>query len=282
MASLIVGIALFKTPKNTKLTTYLYPYSYVSKIESKDTINIKLLIDNKKSYFLDKDKITNSYIGGLDGKIKLNVNSIDASDTKIRIKGNDYFLVNYYFDVDLNVDSEYELFINKAYLYLTLANGISTNIYIGSFSYYKYEDTIDKISITNLKAINNKQGQDGFYGIIAGIRNLSHTDIIINDIKLLDGNIKNITFKTIDSIESANYEDYFSTLDFQNSITLKKDDITYIAATFDADTNLMYPASEIGLKISTDAGNYYIEKFTFYKLNYLDTSSLNFTIYEYK
>lgn len=281
MSIALIGIAVFKSPKKTKVSAILYPYNLVSKVESSDTIDIKLLINNKKSYFLDKDKITNAYLSGIEGKLKLVPSSISLSDVTMKIKGDDYYLVHYNFKIDASIESNYELYLSKAYLYMNFGGTLSTNIYIGSFSYYKYEESIDKIGITNLKAITEKEGKSGFFGCLIGLRNITNADININNIKILDENIKNIKYQVIDEIkDSTKYEDYNIT-SYSDNITLNKNSLTYIALEFDSSNTLMMPVEEAGLAINTSVGTYIIENFVFYKQNILNIKDYEFTIYEY-
>ena len=281
MSIALIGIAIFKRPKKTKLSAILYPYNLVSKVENSDIIDIKLLINNKKSYFLSKDKITNAYLSGIEGKLKLIPSNISLSDVTMKIKGDDYYLVHYYFKIDANIESNYELYLSKAYLYMNFSDTLSTNIHIGSFSYYKYEESIDKIGITSLKAINEKDGQSGFFGCLIGLRNITNSDININNIKILDENIKNIKYQIIDEIkDSTKYEDYDSAY-YETNLTLNKNSILYIMLSFDSSSALMMPVEEAGIMVDTNVGKYIIENFVFYKQNILNIKDYNFTIYEY-
>ena len=281
MSIALIGIAIFKGPKKTKVSAILYPYNLVSKVENNDTIDIKLFVSNKNSYFLNKDKITSAYISGIEGKLKLVPIEIVLSDVKMKIKNEDYYLVHYYFKIDASIDSNYELYLSKAYLYMNFSNEMTTNIYIGSFSYYKYEESIDSIGITNLKVINEKEGKTGFFGCLIGLRNITNADILINSIKILDENIKNTKCQVIDEIkDSTKYEDYISSIKPEDA-NISANGVTYIMLSFDEASKLMMPVEEAGLKVDTNVGTYFIENFVFYKQNILNAKDYDFTIYEY-
>ena len=281
MSIALIGIAVFKRPRKTKVSTISYPYNLVSNLENEDIVDIKLLINNKKSYFLDMNKISNAYISGIEGKLKLIIKEICISDVKMKIKNEDYYLVHYYFKIDTNIDSNYELFISKAYLYLNFSNELSTNIYIGSFSYYKYENSIDSIGLTNLKAINEKNGKSGFYACLMGLRNITNSSVSIENIKLLDENIKNIKIYKIDEIkDSTKFEDYDIGVE-ENNILIPANTVAYLMLSFDESSKLMMPVEEAGIKIDTNLGSYIIENFVFYKQNILNAKDYDFTIYEY-
>ena len=283
MFALILGIALFKKTSKLKVSAYTYPYNYLSNVSEKDNIDIKILVNNKNSYFTNKDKINNGYISGKEGKIKLNIKEINIEKNPITIKDDKYYLFHFLFEIDLNVDSSFEIFIEKAYLYLNYSNDLSTNIYIGSFTYTKYNENNNHLSITSLKAINNKANIDGFYGCVMGIRNISNHDIIINGIDLLDGNINNIKYIQIDKIEdSTKYEDYFKNNNYLDTVTIEKDGIIYLAITFDANVKTMFSIEGIGIRIKNNENDYYLDKFIFYKVNNYDIKDFDFTIYEYK
>ena len=282
MSLALIGFALFKGREKIKVSALTYPYSYVSKVNNNDVIDIKLLINNNDSYFTRMEKIESAYISGIEGKMKLNIEKIEISDKKTKIKDDDYYLVHYYFNIDAKFDSNYYLFIKKAYLYLTYSNGTSTNIYIGSFTYVKYDDNYQDLSISSLKAINSKAGNDGFYGILIGIRNNKDELININSIELLDGNIKDVKMKIVDDITSSEYNDYFNDLNYVNKVEINNFGQLYLAISFEYDDNLVFPPSNIGLKINLNDASYYLDNFPFYTKTSLDLSKYDLIIYEYK
>ena len=283
LSIVLIGIALFHNNDEIKVSAYTYPYNYLSNINDKDNIDIKILVNNKKTYFTDKDKISHAYIGGREGKLKLNIKEISIEESKIKIKDEDYYLCHFIFEVDINLDSSYELFVEKAYLYLDFVNEKNANIYIGTFSYTKYHENNPNISITSLKAINNKEGNNGFFGCLMGIRNISNNNIIIDDIELLDGNIYNIKYIKINEIkESTKFEDYFDTDEYLEDVELKKDDVLYLAISFDYNKSTMYNIEGLGIRIKSNEIDYYLDKFIFYKINNINVKDTEFNIYEYK
>ena len=232
----------------------------------------------------DINKISSAYISGNEGKIKLKIQEIKLTNSKIKIKDSSYYYVHYYFKIDLNIDSSFELKINKAYLNLSFTNDKQANIYIGSFSYYKYQSSNENIAITNLKAITSKKNEEeGFYGFVLGIRNLSNNMINIFDIELLDTNIKKLYIKEIDSTHlNYSYDDYFDDDNYINEININKDDVKYFAVSIEYnDNDLMFPIEGAGIRLKIEDNDYIMEKFTFFKINKLNISN-NFIVYEYK
>lgn len=282
MSLALIGFAFFKGREKIKVSALTYPYSLVSKIDNNDKIDIKLLINNDDSYFTRHEKIESAYISGIEGKIKLNIDNIEFSDKTIKIKDEKYYIVHYYFDIDNKFDSNYYLFINKAYLYLNFSNNVNANIYIGSFTYVKYENNYEDISLSNLKAITEKDTNDGFFGILIGIRNNQDQIIKIKSIDLLDGNIKNIKMKIINKIDSSEYNDYFNDLNYINNVEIDKFGQIYLAISFEYDNNLIFPPSNIGMKINLGDKSYYLDNFPFYNKTSIDLSKYELNIYEYK
>ena len=60
LSIVLIGIALFHNNDEIKVSAYTYPYNYLSNINDKDNIDIKILVNNKKTYFTDKDKISHA------------------------------------------------------------------------------------------------------------------------------------------------------------------------------------------------------------------------------
>ena len=86
MVVLLIGIALFKMPSKIKVSAYTYPYNVVSSTTTQDSIDIKLFVNQKNCYFTNKNKITSAYIGGKEGKIKLSIEDILITNSKVEIK----------------------------------------------------------------------------------------------------------------------------------------------------------------------------------------------------
>lgn len=285
-----VSIFFFKKSNNIQVCAYTYPYSVVSSVDVIDDIRIEVLINSKDSFFSNINNISSSYLISDDGMLNLSIKRIDDSADKISYKNIDFYVYNYIFTINFSPSSNYELLLKDVKLGLNFTNGLNSEILIGSFSYYKYLDNKNDITISTLKTISKQDNFDSdFYGFQIGIRNINEEEIIIKNIYLLDTNINSCQVCLIDEIEDISLNAIFHNklqLNYQNLDT-KIMNLEIIRLAFKLEySNYEYSEGlrSVGLKIvyliDGIENVYYFEKFTFFQTNYypIDYSLI---IYEY-
>ncbi|MFA6842937.1 MAG: hypothetical protein WCR33_00880 [Bacilli bacterium] len=292
---LLAGILFFKKPKDLSVTIFTKPYNISSECETTDYLSVNILINQQDTYFTSLDKINSSYLQDNYGNsIKLVIVNINLEDNDYTIYDKVYYNYTYKFKVDFCVNSDYELYMEKAVLSLNYANNLHSKINIGSFSYYKHLPNAERMSTNYLAAVTNSDNGTGLWGVKLGLRSMSREDITIKNLKFLDGTIersevikgenKDITninscipsYPTIDGVKELNYTlEYNTPLYFTIGINYLKN-------------NFILPLNCFGIRVKyiymENYYYYYITPFMFYKSTYfrIPFEELEMITYAYK
>lgn len=199
ISAVILSISFIKTSSDSyKVTTIKTSYNITSTIKEKDEIVIPIYSNNKKCDLVDIKKVANCYIcdSSEENSFLLTLNRIEEGENTLQINQEEFYEYNYYFSINNNINSEYNLSIEKAYLKIILKEK-EIKMFIGSLSYYKilsYGDEYKSLDLVSLKAIVNELDEEkSIVGVVIGLRNNSTTPITVNNINLLDINLKAAT-----------------------------------------------------------------------------------------
>ena len=202
---ILIALALFATTfsviylsrgsETYKVTTIKSSYNVLSLTTETDEIVIPLYSNNKKCDLVNKDKVANCSICDLgeDNVFKLELNEVYPSGNILQISGEDFYEYNFRFTFKGEFKEELKATIEKAYLKIEMKEK-EIKLCIGSLSYYKvlnYNDENNSLDLVCLKAIVNELDEEkSIVGVVIGLKNNSKSDLTINNINLLDINLK--------------------------------------------------------------------------------------------
>lgn len=269
-----------------KITSIKTAYNILSTIEEEDEIMIPLYSNTKKSDVIQSSKISKCMLCDKDEEnvFKLKLKAIKEGDNILSISGEEFYEYDYYFTFVTNFNDEIVSNIDKVYLKLELAEK-EIKMMIGSLSYYKvlsYSDDYNFMDLVCLKAIVNEIDENkSIVGVVMGLRNNTDKELNINNISLLDINLKT-SLSEIKVIEDVpNSTDNISTLLGYEYDYLYLNDINSLDIKISSqDTKyLLIPLKKVG-EISTNRfglkidynyqgkdKSYYIDDFLYFKSN---------------
>ena len=285
-AILLMVMFVDKKSASYKVTTIKTAYNITSTIDEKDEIVIPIYSNSKKTDLIDVKKVANCYICDLDeeNSFLLSLNHIDPGDGVLRINQEDFYENNYYFSIENGINSEYSVSLEKAYLKIILKER-EIKMCIGSLSYYKilsYGDAYNWLDLVSLKAIVNELDEEkSIVGVVMGLRNNSNKNITINDINVLDINLKASTseIKVIDEVPKSS-DDISQLLGYRyNPKEITSSDLLDIVINGNDTIYLLVPIKKIGeiytnrfgLQINylhlDEEQIYYLDDFLYFKSN---------------
>lgn len=279
-----------------KITTIKKAYSFVSKFQEYEYINVPIFVNHKTNYYTDIKKIEETSLidKNEENLVKLDLQKIESLNEIIKIDGEKFYL--YHFKFKIIEENNFEF--KDAYLKIDYINE-SVKINIGSFSYYKvpyYGESDEIISITNLKAIVNEVDQTkSIVGIVLGIKNKSKKSINIVDAIPLDTNFSSSISEIVELEEIPNSSEKIDELlgykyDYINfsetikpNISIDDEEVKYI----------LIPLKKVGKYLSNDFGleidflyennikKMFIDNFIYFSgINNIKYNDLEILIYE--
>lgn len=282
-----LSIILFSKGSDTyKLTTIKSSYNILSLVDEKDEIVIPIYSNSKKCDIVDKKKVGNcSICDNLEDNVfKLSLNDITPSGNVLKISGEDFYEYNYHFTFLAEFGDETRSLLDKAYLKIEMKEK-EVRLCIGSLSYYKvlnYGDGFDTLDLVCLKAIVNElDDEKTIVGVVLGLRNNALTNVTLQNINLLDVNLKasNGEIKIISDVPSST-SDINSLLGYEYNIDgLSVDKDLDIKIDSTEVKYLLIPLKRIGeiytnrfglqidYDINGDARTYYLDDFLYFTAN---------------
>ena len=191
----IITIILLFVPTKTKNIRFLYykkNYNLSSNINNNDYLNIEILINDKKSYFIDKKQIIHSYLTDKDlsSIIDLEIVDIISSDENIKYKGEMFYTYSLVFKVLFKTDTFTEWYIKGAKLMIGYNGNKNYSIDIGNFTLIKLEKQENYITIASVKPLLSKVGKNKYMtGLILGIRSTFNNEYFLKSIRILNEGI---------------------------------------------------------------------------------------------
>ena len=216
-----------------------------------------------------------------DNVFLLELNSISSSGNILKISGEEFYEYDYHFTFKGEFTEEVKETIEKAYLKIEMKEK-EVKLCIGSLSFYKvlsYSDNYNSLDLVCLKAIVNELDEEkSIVGVVLGLKNSSSDAITINNINLLDINLKasNGEVKVIETVPDST-SDISTLLGYDYSYdSLVTDTLSIDIASFET-KYLLIPlkkvgelnSSRFGLQIDYllfgDNKSYYIDDFLYFK-----------------
>ena len=205
-----IAIIFFTKEIDTKVLTYFKNYNVSSLIGDDDYINVSIYINNKKSYFIDKDQITTSYLlsKSENDSIKLELKDVVKSNESIKINNEEYYLYLFKFKLLINIEDNYNFELEEAYLNLCYQNNKNYKLNIGQFTFNKYKKHDSSISISLVKPLTFEDTNSYLGGVVYGIQNNLNKSITIKQIDILNVNVScGDNIKEVSNYDSIDFED---------------------------------------------------------------------------
>lgn len=186
--STVLGISLL-IEDDTPLKIITSPEVYSMKhTELNETFKISVLMNRKDTYHLDTNYIQKSVLKDGENHLPISVELVQVSEDVMRIKGEDYYLVN--FLVALKVEmTDHIIRFESASLEITYENSEVINLYIGEFNYL-FKENNDNLSMYNLHGtFGEVNGINTVTGIAVELQNHSNHNLIIKRIDIISEDV---------------------------------------------------------------------------------------------
>lgn len=177
-------------PKDVKILYYKKNYNLSSSISNNDYLNIDLMINDYRSYMIDKSQILHSYLTdkALSSIIDLELIDIIQSDNTIDYENDVFYNYTFVFKVLFKTDSFTTWYIKDAILKIGYNGNKNYSIDIGNFSLIKLEKNNDDfITISSVKPLLSKINKNQYLtGLVLGIRSNCVNDLYLKNINILN------------------------------------------------------------------------------------------------
>ena len=171
-------ILMTKTKEPFVITTspQVHSYKFTSDTES---FHIKLLVNEKDSYYIQKESVDKLQLSFDDQTIPLRIQDIRVYES------NDQFLVDLSVQIAFH-SNDYLIEYDHAYLDITYTNKNAISLYIGEFNYLFQSTNTNDLDFINLSATYQEvDGVNTVSGIVIDLVNKTENNIIIKDIDIL-------------------------------------------------------------------------------------------------
>lgn len=198
--------------KDEKIIYFKKNYNITSLVNNNDYLNIEVLINNSKSYFVDKSQIVHSYLIDKQLTSIIDLQIVDIIEDSELVDYNDeiYNRYTFVFKILFKTDTHLEWYIKNAVLMLGYNENKNYELNIGNISLIKLEKNNNIITISHVKPlIANINKNNYLAGIIVGIRSTNEEQLLLKDIRILNEGIcvgDNIV-ELINVPEGNNFED---------------------------------------------------------------------------
>lgn len=305
IVALILLFLLYFSTRNShiEVTTFEKAYSIVSQYEEKEKCYIDIYLDQKDTYFTNKQVIQSAYILDKNEENALKINIVEISkNQEVTLKNKKFYGYRFTIELDVITTSDYQFIVEEAYLKLNFKNVDSSVIKIGSFSYYKvvkFGSSHNHIHISKLKGIiNEREKLKSLVGVFLEISKLTSEEVILEKVEILSKGIlvanSDVLNMTDQKIESQ--EDIIKTIGYdyrwnhnqasQLNITLKREKIAYLLPLIyesNRPSSVNYPLNSCGLKITYKinevAYEYYMDDFIYFQNQYYSQNEINALTY---
>lgn len=214
---ILVIILIKQVPKTIELTTFEKAYNIVQ-LSDEETIEIPVYINYLDSYLVKKENIANANINNNEDSLSFTVEEINSIDDVTYLKNKKFYKYIFKLKPNINLDGNFTLEMNNAYLELNYEQGVNMKIGIGSFSYYYYNTQASALSVKQLKGLINTYEDKTLVGVLIGLKNSSNEGIKIKNIIPLDLNVNAALDEAVLNKEFNQGDDIDDILGYQYSI----------------------------------------------------------------
>lgn len=192
---LVITIIILLIPSRIKDDKLLYlkkNYNLSSNINKNDYLNIEILINNNKSYFIDKNQIIHSYLTDdeITSIVDLEIVDVINNDYNIVYENEKYYSYTLIFKVLFKTSTFLEWYIDDVKLMLGYNGNKNYEIEIGNFSFIKLEDSNNIITISNVSSLLSNIGNNKYLtALVLGIRSTKDEELLLEKIKIMNEDI---------------------------------------------------------------------------------------------
>ena len=130
---------LYNKDKEEDSFIYFYnSYNLSSSVTEEDFLNINIYVNNKKTYFVDKNQISTCYIEGGEDIINLDIINISSNNENIVYKNNEYYCFNFKFKLFFDTANFTTWFLKDVNLIINYNNDKEYVLKIGDISINSY------------------------------------------------------------------------------------------------------------------------------------------------
>jgi len=184
---LVVFIGLLFIPGHRNLKVITSPKIFsILKSSDNEYIEIELLVNQKDTYYFNKDYISSMSIKSeFDEEIiPLVIHNISYSNNQYDYENDLFYLVN--LSVSIGFESEeFLISFEKAFLDILYDNEENLKLYVGEFNYLFNDNLNSDLGISNLTStVHNNEGINTVSGIFIELYNRSTENLVINRLHL--------------------------------------------------------------------------------------------------